>query len=372
MDLVSLTAVFVLLAAPALADSLDVAIGQKLFKRQWVSAPSSTKSNDGLGPLYAAPSCASCHPGGGGGVTPVVRFGLGEGGDPVYGRQLQPFAVTGLDGEGTARIIGTDGRPSVTIEGLAYGPLDPATRIGLRRPPGLGGLGAVAALGDDAILANAGTLGGRPNRRPDGRIGRFGWKAADADIEEQVAAAFSLDMGLSTRLRPDPYGDCTPAQGACRAAPTGSDHGEPEIADPILAAISAYVASLTAPSPDPAAPGGAAFERLGCAACHRPMLSDISGRTAAVFSDLLLHEMGPDLDDGVAEPGVASSEWRTAPLIGLGARLAAGGALLHDGRATTIAGAVAAHGGQAGATRAAFDRASPEERAALESYLKGL
>src|SRR6478609_2531609 len=172
----ALLALLLGLCGPAFADPLDIAIGQKLFTRQWVSAPASTKADDGLGPLFAATSCAACHPGGGAGTTMVIRLGKdGGGGDPVYGHQIQPFGVAGIAPEAAPSIAESGGRPTVTLAGLSQGPLDPATRIGLRRPLPLAGLGALARLGDDAILANEGIAGGRAHRLPDGRLGRLGW-----------------------------------------------------------------------------------------------------------------------------------------------------------------------------------------------------
>jgi CxxC motif-containing protein (DUF1111 family) len=370
LSIVSLAAT--LAAAGAFADSLETAIGQKLFRRQWVSAPASTRSADGLGPLFAATSCATCHPGGGAGTTRVVRLTNGTGGDPAYGHQIQPFAVAGLAAEAVPTISASGDRPVVTLGALAYGPLDTATRIGLRRPLPLDGLGAADRLGDDAILANEGVAGGRARRLADGRLGRFGWKASSATIVDQVAAAFSADMGMSTPSHPDPFGDCTPAETACHNAPTGSQHGEPEVAAPILDALTAYVASLPALLPHADTAGAAAFAALGCAACHRPALKDAQGRAAMLYSDLLLHDMGPALDDGLAEPGVLSSEWRTPPLVGLGRRLEAGTGLLHDGRAGTIEAAIAAHAGDARGARTAFETAPASDRAALVSFLIGL
>ena len=350
-----LAALAILAVTPAAAGVLDAAIGGKLFRRQWVAAPASTHAADGLGPLFSATSCATCHPGGGSSDRLVARLANGDRGDPLYGRQVQPFAVAGLPGE----------------EGFPLGPLDEATRIGLRRPPALAAAGAVAALGEDAILSGEGRAGGRANRLPDGRVGRFGWKATGVSLEDQIAAAFSVDMGMSTTAFPDPHGDCTPAEAACRRAPAGSEHGEPEVADAILASLASYVGSLPAASPAHG-PGAGVFESLGCAACHAPVLSDRAGRQARVFSDLLLHDMGAALDDGLAEPGVASALWRTAPLLGLGPHLARGGRLLHDARAGTIAEAVAAHGGDAAAAREAYAAAPAAERSAVEDYLKGL
>jgi len=367
-----LLAALALLALPAAA-SLDGAIGAKLFKRNWVSAPSSTKSNDGLGPLFAATSCAGCHPGGGAGARPVVRFGQGLAGDPVYGRELQSFGVLGLLGEGEAKIGYEAGRTSITLDKLADGPLDPATRVGIRQATALVGLGEAERLGDDAILAGENGQGrhGRAHRLADGRIGRFGWKATTASLADQTALAFSLDLGLSTAQFPDPFGDCTARESACRAMPTGSDHGEPEIPAYIVAALAALVGDLPAPRPASTA-GAEAFAATGCAACHRPVLRDSKGNQAALFSDLLLHDMGMDLDDGIAEAGAASSEWRTAPLIDLGSKLSQGLRLLHDGRAATIEEAIAAHGGDGDEARRNFAAAPPAERAALLSYLRGL
>jgi CxxC motif-containing protein (DUF1111 family) len=342
------------LVSPAGAETLDAAIGGKLFRRVWVGAPASTKAADGLGPLFSAASCATCHPRGGSSNHTVTRLGSSGQGDPLYGRQVQAFSVAGLSGE----------------EGWPLGALDPGTELSRRRPPDLAAAGAVAALGDDAILAGVGRAGGRASRLPDGRIGRFGWKATGATLDEQIAGAFSTDMGMSTALFPDPHGDCTPAETGCKGAPTGSDRGEPEVADAIVASLAVFVRSLA-----PASPGAASPEllsRLGCATCHAPVLRDRAGREARVFSDLLLHDLGAQLDDGLAEPGAASAEWRTAPLLGIGRHLARGGRLMHDGRAGSIGEAVALHGGDAAFARQAFAAAPDADKAALETYLKGL
>jgi CxxC motif-containing protein (DUF1111 family) len=351
---VLLLALALALASPAGAATLDVAIGGKLFRRVWVGAPASTKAADGLGPLFSAASCVTCHPGGGSSNRMVTRLGNAGRGDPLYGRQLQAFSVAGLSGE----------------EGWPLGALDPDTRLSRRRPPDLAAAGAIASLGSDAILAGEGRAGGRAGRLPDGRIGRFGWKATGASLPEQIAGAFSTDMGMSTSLFPDPHGDCMPADGACKAAPTGSERGEPEVADAILASLAEFVRSL-APAP-PGPPGSETLARFGCTTCHVPVLRDAAGREARVFSDLLLHDLGAELDDGLAEGGAASSEWRTAPFPGLGRHLARGGRLMHDGRAGSIGEAIALHGGKAAFAREAFAAAPAADRAALETYLKGL
>jgi CxxC motif-containing protein (DUF1111 family) len=378
-------ALLILLMLPiAAAASLDASIGERLFRRQWVSAPASTRADDGLGPLFAAASCAACHPAGRASDRMVVRLAKGLAGDPTYGRQLQPFAVAGVPAEGDAHLALSDGRARTVATHktvatqmavathLAYGALDPETAISLRRPLDLAGLGDADALGEDAILANEGVAGGRARRLADGRIGRFGWKASSADLDQQIAEAFSADMGLSTAARPDAWGDCTAVETACRASPAGARNGEAEIAPPILAAIRAYVAGLEPPPVRDDAHGAAAFAAAGCAACHVPVLRDGQGRSAQLYSDLLLHKMGPALDDGVAEPGASADEWRTPPLRGLGARLQNRLGLLHDGRAATIDHAIDAHGGDAAVARTAYDHLREDEKRSLRAYLEGL
>lgn len=404
-------------AAHAL-DDLDVAIGRALFKRPWVPGPASTQADDGLGPLYDARSCASCHPRDGraaaafdekgqvAGRGMVLMIGQKDGtGDPIYGRRLQIDAVPGLKAEG---IIAADDmqmpdgriarRPRIDAPG--YGPLDEKSGLSLRAAPDLRGRGAMAQVPDAAILAvEAEQATGRDGVRgrarriamPDGTtaIGRFGWKASHADITHQSAEAFFLDLGLSTSLYPAPWGDCTPAQTACRAAPHGNRailpgspkaestetaFGPPEISDALLNRVVAYVASLPVPAPaEKTLPKGARlFASTGCAQCHRPSLPTKDGRTAQLFTDLLIHGMGPDLGDTMPEPGAGASDWRTAPLAGISEALARDTGLLHDGRARTVEDAVRWHGGEAATAAARFGRLSASDREALVRYVSSL
>jgi CxxC motif-containing protein (DUF1111 family) len=249
----------VVAAAPLLcAASLDVAIGKRLFERNWVSAPSSTKSDDGLGPLYDAPSCAACHvqnpnaeidetstpPG------MVVRLGNAKGGtDPVYGAQLQTRGVAGQVPEANPDIRwGAKGGlrvATITSYSLGYGALARDTKIALRRAPSIRGAGLLAQVPESEILGRVhpgdanqdGVAGRAPWIVVKGKrlLGRFGWKATQPDLTAQAAIAFSRDIGLSTRLDPQPWGDCTAAERACRAGPHGSEGGKPEVADELLA-----------------------------------------------------------------------------------------------------------------------------------------
>ena len=381
-------------AAPLLtAASLDLAIGKRLFERNWVSAPSSTKSDDGLGPLYDAPSCAACHvqnprPEVDETSTPpgmVVRLGNAKGGaDPVYGAQLQTRGVAGQVPEANPDIRWTmkDGLrvASVTLYSLGYGALAPDTKVALRRAPSIRGAGLLAQIPESEILSGAdpddanhdGIAGRAPWIVVNGKrvLGRFGWKATQPDLAAQTAIAFSRDIGLSTRLDPAPWGDCTAAERACRAGPHGSQDGEPEVADELLSLIVQYVSALAPPLAKPAAASEKLFAEAGCNACHAtPHLAD--GTPVRAYTDLLLHDLGPGLNDGIAEGAAPPGFWRTAPLWDVAGSLKIGG-LLHDGRARNVGEAVEWHAGEAASARARFRALTPADKAALVAFVSGL
>ena len=384
-----------LVVAPARAGEAE-AIGSALFRRAWVPAPTVTRANDGLGPHFDARSCAACHPGGDrpalrldrGGPVPrgmVVRVERPDGTpDPIYGIQLQSEAVTGLPPEATLTLAVETAprrRFAVTASDLADGPLARDSRLGLRLAPALFGAEAIEAVPEAAIRARADPedrdrdgIAGRVSEVIDvagrTRLARWGFRATGIDLADQTAAAFAVDMGLSTRFHPDPYGDCTPRQTACRAAPTGADAGagEHEIDAAIVERIAAFVAGLErrapAEMPPPSPRGAELFASLGCAACHAPLV----GAGRVVHSDLLLHDMGAGLAAG--DPALRRSrEWRTTPLIGLGDRLEKRLPLLHDGRAATLDDAIARHGGEAATAAARHAALAPADRRALAAHL---
>ncbi|MBT9292587.1 c-type cytochrome [Hyphomicrobiaceae bacterium 22] len=372
--------------------ALDAAIGERLFRRAWVPGQSSTKAADGLGPLFNARSCLACHEGLGRVAARhpdaldrglAVRLGDADGrADPALGRQIQLAAVAGVEPEPRPRIEwvdtradGSAGRPDSLRPRLVWP--DGGARAGsIRAAPALAGLGRLAALTDAAILgfaeeqSRAGQgVAGRPHRTADGRLGRFGWKATAPTMADQVADAFSIDMGLSTRRHPEPWGDCTASETACRLAPHGSkaSEGGVEMDDAIVARLAAYLISVTVPPAPADGRGAALFAATGCAACHR---ADLPSPDAPALTDLLLHDMGPGLDDGVGDGAARPRDWRTAPLIGLGAAEARG--LLHDGRARSIAEAVAWHGGEGAGARARFRALPPADRDRLIAFLRSL
>ncbi|MBZ6078755.1 di-heme oxidoredictase family protein [Microvirga puerhi] len=380
------------LLAPIGAAALDEVIGRALFRRAWVPAPSSTHANDGLGPLFNARSCAACHhdldrtpvqTNADGAVSSdhlVLRFSDAAGNpDPVYGRQMQSAAVAGVRAEG--RVMKTE--QGYKLDGLAYGDLGPTIRIGALQAPSLRGLGELETVPATAIAKiaadNAGRsdgVRGRVNWVTDAQgarqVGRFGWKASQPTLMAQVETAFLLDLGLSSKGHPLPQGDCTARQTECLAAPMGDRDGGPEISPDIVSRIVAYLAEVGARS----AVGGnsaglASFEAIGCAACHRPSLPGTHGPVQA-FTDLLLHDLGSALDGGATEPGVASTEWRTAPLWGLSRTLANGAGLMHDGRARTVEDAIDLHGGEAAFAKTRFKSLPEAERRRLIAFLTSL
>ncbi|HSI42490.1 MAG TPA: di-heme oxidoredictase family protein [Xanthobacteraceae bacterium] len=390
-----LLAAALLLASPAAAgDGLDRALGKALFERAWVPAPSSTRANDGLGPLFDARACASCHPRGAQrGMAAFDAEGRPEGfglvlallradgaPDPAYGRRLETMTLPGVPAEGEVRADRIAGRPVPRIAQPGYGALDAGTGLGLRVAPDLRGRGLLERVPDAALLAledpddrDGDGVRGRARRLPDGTLGRFGWKAAHARLDQQAAEAFTLDLGLSTPLAPEPWGDCTAVQAACRAAPHGREaEGEAEISAAILDRIVAYLRDLPAPAATPDRRGAALFAATGCAACHRPSLPLEGSGAAALFTDALLHDMGQGLADPVGAPGVGAAEWRTAPLAGLRDALARRAGLLHDGRAADVAEAVRWHGGEAEGARLRFKALDNRSRAKLVEYVAGL
>ena len=358
------------------------AIGNGLFRRPWVSSPSSTRSADGLGPLYNARSCQRCHLKDGRGHPPanaddsavsmLIRLSvpprteeeralLASGRaavipEPTYGGQLQDVAVPGLAAEGRIRIARTerevvldDGtkaaleEPRYAIDDTGYGPLDPSVMTSPRVAPPMIGLGLLEAVAESDILARADPddtdgdgISGRARRvwSPEhGRmmLGRFGWKAGTASIVDQSAAAISGDIGISSPLVPAPWGECTERQQVCRLAPHGANAGGFEAPAAVMDAIVFYSRHLAVPArrgaDDPTAlQGKAVFYRIGCTGCHTPKhatrrdwpVEELAGQLIWPYTDLLVHDMGDGRADGRPEGGASGREWRTAPLWGIG------------------------------------------------------
>lgn len=387
---------FAAIGLTAALPAFDAVIGKAIFERVWVGAGASTRSADGLGPLHNARSCAGCHPRGGaaaalakgggiGGAGVVVRLTGPEGGDPVYGLQIQTRSLAGQPAEARVAIaLPVDAAPEVTLTDLCCGPLAADTTVSLRRAPALVGradfervdLDALAALADP-VDADGDGISGRLRMVDFGggaiRPAIYGWRADGPDLEHQIASAFSIDLGLSTDARPDAAGDCTEAQTDCRATATAG-YGADAVVDvdgEMMTLLAAYVASLEPRPADLSTPGGALFVSTGCAACHVPALPAKGGGVVPTFSDLLLHDMGPGLA-GPAEPGLDAGEWRTAPLLGHATMRPDQRRYLHDGRAASVVAAVGWHDGEGRAARQCFGALADEERDALVAFVEGL
>jgi CxxC motif-containing protein (DUF1111 family) len=306
---------------------LDFRIGDGIFRKLWTSSPSSTASSDGLGPLYNARSCQSCHLKDGRGRPPAegeaavsmfLRLSIPPQDEtdrqilesfirtvtpePTYGTQLQNFSVQGLLAEGRMEVAYNeikvelaDGetvtlrKPSYSIADLNHGPLHPQTMISPRVTPQMIGLGLLEAIPESDILRHADPedrdgdgIAGLPNRvwshaHDKAMLGRFGWKAGAATVADQTAEAFAGDLGLSTPLLPKAsHGECTTAQRDCLNAPTGDDPAEGiEVPRQMFDLTVFYARNLAVPArrkpDDPAVRRGQAlFAAAGCAGCHIP------------------------------------------------------------------------------------------------------
>ncbi len=344
---------------------------------------------DGLGPIFVASSCEGCHAGDGKGhpSTFLTRYGrmtptgfdhMSETGGP----QLQHLAVSGHVGENI-----------------------PASATGVSRlmAPSVAGLGFLEAVDDATILAmadpddaNADGISGIPNysEPPDffspvpahvpynGKyIGRFGRKAGAIDLLQQVATAYLQDMGVTSDFF------MTDLHNSQAGPNFGDDAADPEVTANIVHRVAFYVRTLRAPerrdSDNPTVKKGEAhFSAIGCASCHVPTLVTGSSALAVLdkqpfhpYSDLLLHDMGAELDDAYTEGTATTSEWRTTPLWGLGLSAASQGGVgffLHDGRAHTLNDAIMLHGGEGAQSKGRYQALTEQERQELIRFLESL
>ncbi|MCB9488471.1 MAG: thiol oxidoreductase [Deltaproteobacteria bacterium] len=387
-------------------------LGDVRFENQFVSAPATV--NPGLGPVFNNTSCLNCHTENGRGMPAVgnrpgksqalVRVSLpADRGDPELpggpvpvpgvGTQIQDQAIYGVAAEAVVEIDWVeyggsygDGtaytlrEPVVTLTPSDGGSFDPEMMTSLRIPPPVHGLGLLEALDEETILAAADPddadgdgISGRPNYVYDVQsartvMGRFGLKANQPNLLQQAAGAYRDDMGVGNPLFPD------------------EDEEGYDIDFETLEATAFYTQTLGVPARVDWADvtvrrGERLFEAIGCASCHTPTMTtgdheiaELSRQTIHAYTDLLLHDMGPGLADGRPDFEATGSEWRTAPLWGLGLAhtvLPLSG-LLHDGRAGSIEEAILWHGGEADGSREAFRTMSASDREALLAFLRSL
>ena len=347
----------------------DVAFNDEVFTKE-----------TGLGPVFVATSCGTCHAGDGKGhpFTTLTRFGqsdtlenhfLHRGGPQLQGRALPGF------------------QPELIPEGASFSSFT---------PPANTGLGFLEAVSDATLLALADEqdrdgdgISGRPNWinvpvycqirpgtivRSDGKyIGRFGKKAAVYDLLQQTVNAYNQDMGINSS-----YEHYNTYNG---------QEADPEVSNQTVQDVVFYLQTLKAPiqrtlNDRDVQAGRQLFMNSDCGKCHTPQLQTgphpiaaLSNKTFFPYSDFLLHDMGPALNDGYTEGTALSSEWRTPPLWGLGlSKNSQGGQyfLLHDGRARSIEEAIGLHGGEAERSKAAFQQLSPSDKAKIIKFLESL
>ena len=335
--------------------------------------------NTGLGPRFVATSCGSCHAGDGKGhpFTTLTRFGqsdtLANGSLHLGGPQLQERALPGF-------------QPEQIPAGAAFSKFT---------PPANTGLGLLEAITDATILALADEkdadgdgISGRPNwinipsysllrpgtiERNGKYIGRFGKKAAVYDLLQQTANAYNQDMGINSTYEAYNTYDGLEV--------------DPEISNQTVLDVVFYLQTLKAPiqrnqNDADVMAGKQLFVNISCGKCHTPQLQTgyssiaaLSNKIIFPYTDLLLHDMGPDLNDGYTEGTALPAEWRTPPLWGLGlSKNSQGGQvfLMHDGRAKSIEEAILLHGGEASQSKINFQELSSADKVRIIRFLESL
>ncbi|HBQ12655.1 MAG TPA: hypothetical protein DEF51_16430 [Myxococcales bacterium] len=357
---------------------------QELFARGASRAARVWTPAEGLGPVFNTTSCLACH------ERPAV------GGDASPHRDTYLIRQTTRGGAQVR--LGVNGvQQHYSLDPASpYSTTPNATDLMARRNPGsLYGLGALTEVSTEELLSRADPsdldgdgISGRANVA-FGRTGRFGFKAQAASAEAIVRGQLFEHLGLTSRPLPEELrarlprgavvrtrsvpGRAVMAQAIDPDAPTADADSvdDPELGDQELFEIMAWTLGLAVPERAPADAlsrrGEAAFSSLGCVDCHTPALAGPRGLVPA-YSDLLLHDMGEALADGIEFALAEGTEFRTAPLWAAGA----GGPYLHDGRAATLEEAILLHGGEATRARDAFESLAPSERMDVLAFLRTL
>jgi CxxC motif-containing protein (DUF1111 family) len=370
--------------------------GKTLFTHEWTPNDPLSPGGDGLGPVFNANSCAACHHQGGVG-------GSGGLNNNVTLFSIRPTSPGEAPREGVLHAKSINGKVSLAQLLPGFQDISSPTlqkvldfnicnnsrvRLSQRNTPALFGAKLIDEIPDRIIIAEERKQRlawgletftskkapvGLALRLPDGRIGKFGWKAQSPSLAAfvQLACANELGLGNPGQAQPTPFNDP-------KYQPPGLDLTLDQCNQ-----LTAFIASLPQPQErfetivkDQAHEGKKLFMSIGCAACHTPNLGSVPG----IYSDLLLHRMGDDLEGqgsyGQPTPkpqpspgeGVPADSWRTPPLWGV----ADSAPYLHDGRAATLEEAIRLHGGQAGRSRTQFNQLTGEERAQVIDFLKSL
>lgn len=400
-------------------------LGRSFFTIPWVKAPSITAARDGLGPLFNANSCISCHPNNVKGKlfskenstnrSLLARISVPKNQskkhqdifykkgfipEKTYGEQLAINGIFGVPFEGNIKlefeekiVEFSDGekvilqKPKYSLENLNYGEMEEDVIISYRLAQSLNGIGLISLILDEEILKNV----DEDDKNQDGisgkanfvysalsqkyELGRYTHKASVANLKEQVAFAASNDIGLTTTIEPEKK--CTKYQKECLDAPKAKD--SIDLPDFRLDAITYYLENLKTYSANKDTKeykeGFPIFEDLSCNKCHISSFKTKLGFEISPFSDFLLHDMGEDLADNRVEFSALGNEWRTAPLWGNKINKLTNkdeARLLHDGRAKTLEEAILWHGGEAQKSKDAFLNLEKSKRDKLIKFLEEL
>ncbi len=354
----------------------DVAFNDKIFTPE-----------TGLGPIFVATSCGTCHAGDGRGhpFTTLTRFGAFDSTGNIYGSlggpQLQNRAIPGYDPEVIPATMPHSNITPPPNTGLGYlEAVSDAYLLSLEDPNDANGDGISGVVNWVSIPSflspnpNAITLSGK-------YIGRFGRKAAAIDLVHQTVNAYVQDMGITSGYFPHELFHFN------NGAYCTDGIMDPEVSTAEVDNLVFYLRTLKAPirrNTDDAdvIAGEALFSSINCSGCHLPTMqtgvspiAPLSNVAFHPYSDLLLHDMGPGLDDQYTEGSATYAEWRTPPLWGLGlSPNSQGGSyfLMHDGRAHTIEEAIILHDGEAQNSRNAFEGLNATEKGQLIKFLESL
>lgn len=378
----------------------SVSQGKELFIAQWQAAPGARSTLDGLGPMFNADACTSCHVSNGrvtaynndGSLNDSFLFRIGDKSGnthPLYGGQFQTHSTVGkaesviswIKNEITGKIEFSS-LPDISVDGFNLGP---------RIAPHLLGMGLLDLVSDETILEyedendeNNDGISGRAHwvfEENETKLGKFGWKAINSTLRTQNAGAFHQDMGLTSSVNTEE--NCTSIQDICSSEPNG---GYPEVSEASLQAVVNFMTTLGVPerrikNEESFNKGAILFNYIGCASCHRPTMTttkstnfnSLNNQKIYPYTDLLLHDMGENLSDGVKEKNASALEWRTPPLWGIGiVEQKEGSSFLHDGRASTIEEAILEHEGEAENTKNNFRDLSSKEKENLLTFLRGI
>ncbi|WP_194528929.1 di-heme oxidoredictase family protein [Zobellia roscoffensis] len=406
----------------SLDEQITFGVGNSLFNQNWVTAPASTTARDGLGPFFNARSCSGCHFKDGRGRPPAFEGELAHGlllrlslsgtdqhginiPDPIYGSQFQDNSILSVSNEGTLKVTYEnitvtyeDGnsvelqKPTYEMVDLNYGAMDPSILVSPRVASQMVGLGLLDAIPEMVVLsyedendADNDGISGRANyvydAESDGfKLGRFGWKANQPSVKQQIAAAFSGDLGITSSLFPDE--NCNGTLNCDEIA----NGGNPEITDENLDKVTFYSATLSVPArrdvdDEDVLKGKELFNTIHCSGCHIAVhetgayeIDALANQTIRPYTDLLLHDMGEGLADNAPEYRASGVEWRTPPLWGVGLIETVNDHtnLLHDGRARTIEEAILWHGGEAEEIKNRFMALDKEERGQIIRFIETL